>query len=69
MTTRWPSLHCCWVLWALAPMLAQAAGPAPGLGGITTPGPRGPDAAPLAALLPELVTESRHHSALLYRMP
>jgi Beta-lactamase/Domain of unknown function (DUF3471) len=52
MTTRWLFLHCFWVLSALAPILAQAAGPAPGTGGITTPGPRGPDAAKLAALLP-----------------
>ena len=53
MTTRWLFLHCFWVLLPLAPMLAQAAGPAPGPGGITTPGLRGPDATPLAALLPE----------------
>jgi CubicO group peptidase (beta-lactamase class C family) len=52
MTTRWLFLHCFWVLLALAPMLAQAAGPAPDAGRTTTPAPRGPDAAQLAALLP-----------------
>jgi CubicO group peptidase (beta-lactamase class C family) len=52
MTTRWLFLHYSWLLLALAPILAQAAGPAPGPGGITAPAPRGPDAAQLAALLP-----------------
>src|SRR5262249_54815350 len=52
MTIRWLFLHYFWLLLALAPILAQAAGPAPGTGETTTPGPRGPDAARLAALLP-----------------
>jgi CubicO group peptidase (beta-lactamase class C family) len=52
MTTRWLLLYCFWVLWAMAPILAQAAGPAPGTEGITTPAPRGPNAAQRAALLP-----------------
>ena len=52
MTTRWLFLHYFWVLLVLAPILAQAAGPALGTGRITTPAAQGPDAAQLAALLP-----------------
>src|SRR5215510_9631018 len=53
MTTRWFFLHCLWVLLVLAPILGQAAGPAPDAGRTTTPASRGPGAAQLSALLPE----------------
>jgi CubicO group peptidase (beta-lactamase class C family) len=51
MTYLWLLLHLFWALLALAPVLAQAAGPAPDAGRITTPAPRRPDAGQLATLL------------------
>jgi CubicO group peptidase (beta-lactamase class C family) len=51
MTYLWLLLHIFWASLVLAPVLAQAAGPAPDAGRITIPAPRGPDAGQLATLL------------------
>jgi CubicO group peptidase (beta-lactamase class C family) len=51
MVSRWRLCYLCWGSLVLASVLAQAAGPAPDAGRITTPTPQGPDAAQLATLL------------------